>query len=135
MADPLPTGLSYDALLQLLPFSEASGIRYRYGIRIIDTNRFANLNVGAAIADNSGVDPSGTYLGSYALGRSSDIFNPADTMANLDASWGRTDGAPGLTAMLASPSAQLYYAWSHIALGFEQPTGLGSYLHGHSIWD
>jgi hypothetical protein len=60
-----------DGYICLLPFSEASGIRYRYGLRILDTNRMANLNTGApggeaGEADNF-ADTTGTYLTSYAL--------------------------------------------------------------------
>ena len=35
-----------DAFVQMLPFSEANGTRYRFGLRILDTSRMANLNAG-----------------------------------------------------------------------------------------
>ncbi len=74
VADPLPTvfpnpsGVSDtptdDAFIQLLPYSEASGIRYRFGVRIIDTSRMANINVGESnYISNYGL---GTYFTAYA---------------------------------------------------------------------
>ena len=112
-----------DAFVQLLPFSEASGIRYRYGIRIIDTNRMANVNVGAAAADTT-VDINGSYLGSYALAHP-DLFNNTggDAVVNLDATWGRVGIAGAAGNTLAPPIAglNLYQSWSRVILGFERP--------------
>ena len=67
--------MASDSYMYLLPFSDATGIRYRYGIRIIDTSGMANLNTGAP-ADNNGVagnggsnfpDIFGQYITSYGL--------------------------------------------------------------------
>jgi hypothetical protein len=71
-----------DAIVQLLPFSDASGVRYRFGIRIIDTNRMANLNVGmtypwAAITPN-GTEYNGTFANGYNLASPS-IFDGVNT--------------------------------------------------------
>lgn len=41
-------GGANDGAWYLLPFSTQNGIRYRYSVRILDTNRMANLNVGQA---------------------------------------------------------------------------------------
>jgi hypothetical protein len=62
-----PGSTAADAYISLLPFSEASGIRYRYGLRIIDTNRMANLNTGAPGDSASYPDATGAYLTSYSL--------------------------------------------------------------------
>ena len=64
-----PTPLD-DAFINLLPFSEASGIRYRFGVRIIDSNRMANLNTGSADdTSTTGAlsDTNGTFFTSMRL--------------------------------------------------------------------
>ncbi len=48
--DDPPTAIS-DSYINLLPFSESSGVRYRFGVRILDTSRMANLNTGATTDD------------------------------------------------------------------------------------
>lgn len=67
--DDPPTAMS-DAYIQLLPFSDVSGVRYRYGVRIIDTSRMANLNTGATddtVATGALSDKLGRYLTSLRL--------------------------------------------------------------------
>jgi hypothetical protein len=91
VADQVPSGADDDALVQLLPYSEANGTRYRYGIRILDTSRMENLNTGAIYLNS---DPAtltafrvaGTYNADYALNATT--FNTTDTAANLN-------GTPG----------------------------------------
>jgi hypothetical protein len=56
-----------DGYICLLPFSEATGIRYRYGLRILDTSRMANLNTGAPGDIGAYPDTFGTNLTSLAL--------------------------------------------------------------------
>jgi hypothetical protein len=80
----LDYGMPYDdALVQMLPFSEASGVRYRFGLRIIDTSRMANLNVGRVAPDPSSFLPNvnanspGTFNGDYVL-------NQPGTVSNVD---------------------------------------------------
>ena len=53
-----------DALINLLPFSDASGLRYRYGLRILDTSAMANLNVGDPTSSG---DAAGQYLTGFPL--------------------------------------------------------------------
>ncbi len=72
-----------DAFVQLLPFSEASGIRYRYGVRILDTNRMANLRIGVAMNSTLGVDAYGTFSNNFALGHLEAMLVP-DNAASLD---------------------------------------------------
>ncbi len=71
-----------DSYISLLPFSDASGIRYRYGLRIVDTSSMANLNVG--LPYNFSAPPGqaayGTFIGDYNLGSPS-ILNSGDNSA------------------------------------------------------
>jgi type II secretory pathway pseudopilin PulG len=64
--DDPPTAMA-DAYIQLLPFSEVTGVRYRYGVRIIDTSRMANLNTGATDDAAALTDTTGKYLTSLRL--------------------------------------------------------------------
>ncbi|HVX86527.1 MAG TPA: hypothetical protein VH253_17225 [Phycisphaerae bacterium] len=64
--DDPPTTIP-DALINLLPFSDGSGIRYRYGVRIIDTNRMANVNTGATDDSLALADTTGTNITSMRL--------------------------------------------------------------------
>src|SRR6185437_12029030 len=62
-----------DSPIGLLPFSEESGIRYRVGVRIVDTSAMANLNVGLAYdptSRNTGLWGGGSplLLGTYVDG-------------------------------------------------------------------
>lgn len=57
-----------DGIWHLLPFSSASGVRYRYALRIVDTNRFANLNTGVFWTPTlAAPDALGQYLLSVNL--------------------------------------------------------------------
>ena len=60
-----------DAVAHLLGYTSPRGERYRFGVRIIDLSRMADMNVGAPFAGPSGassVDPDGAFLTSYPLG-------------------------------------------------------------------
>jgi hypothetical protein len=92
---PAVSTAPFDALVQLLPYSDASGIRYRYGARVIDTGRMANLNTGLA-HDGSGVipDPFGVGANAVTLGL---LKNSTDILAKLDdkTAFGRNGPAAG----------------------------------------
>lgn len=79
LGSPVNVEVNFDALVQLLPFTDASGIRYRYGGRIIDSSRMANLNVGLAqdgsIRDTAGRAPNSYFLGSPLLIHGTDMAN------------------------------------------------------------
>jgi hypothetical protein len=94
-ADDPPTALS-DAYIQLLPFSDISGVRYRYGVRIIDTNRMANLNTGANDDAAALADASGSYLTSVRLAPKSDLAN-MDYNFNNYFSYGTGNNGDGVT--------------------------------------
>jgi len=134
--DPLApntvAGTNADAYINLLPFSEASGIRYRVGYRIIDTNRMANLNVsspGAVAGDYP--DATGTYLTSLMLAanfnnsQKANFFNALndhgasgiDKITNLDQAnigGGSRQGTSGATFALDS--------WQQQILRIEKPS-------------
>ena len=94
--DPLtsddPANTNPDAYINLLPFSDASGVRYRFGVRVIDTNRMANLNTGNPDDSLNATDPNGTWISSFRLAPASNYtgtnyFNaveatPADLQTN-----------------------------------------------------
>ncbi len=58
-----------DAVWNLLPYSDPNGTRYRYALRIIDTNSLANLNAGAVggLINNYGQYMDGTALDASAI--------------------------------------------------------------------
>jgi hypothetical protein len=64
--DDPPTPVA-DGYINLLPFSDVTGVRYRYGVRIIDTSRMANLNTGATDDTLAKQDTLGQYLTSLRL--------------------------------------------------------------------
>jgi hypothetical protein len=115
-----PTGIKYpvdpsvpsvpfaDSYLNMLPYSEASGVRYRIAQRIIDTSRMANLNVG--FAGNASPDALGTYLSSYPLGNPN-IMVTGDSAASLEG------GAAG-----RSPAANAPNVWTFQSLRLDFPS-------------
>jgi Tfp pilus assembly protein FimT len=134
--DDPPTGLS-DAYMDLLPFSDASGIRYRVSLRILDTNRMANLNTGST--DDTAIDPNGTYFSAVRLAPQSPwptpnayfhttataydsaspaVLLPADTPARLQSSLPANSGLgrAGLSGTYANYSAS---AWEGQVLRIE----------------
>lgn len=59
-----------DGIWYMLPINSASGIRYRYAVRIVDTSRMANLNTGwcgTPNPPNTTIDPFGQSLCSFQL--------------------------------------------------------------------
>jgi hypothetical protein len=142
-----------DAFVQLLPFSEASGTRYRFGIRIIDTSRMANLNVGMpynmggpsqgtytpAMAGPTVFENAGTFYNSYSISAPS-IFNPAATFTLADqpgSLWGTPSagnpGRLGAWATNATQTSYLDYYWGRAAFGFENPSAAGGTTYSHLV--
>ncbi len=108
-----------DSILNLLPFSDASGIRYRFGIRIVDTNRMANLNTGATEDGAATGDTFGTNIASLRLAPGSgftNYFKSTDTAANLHIATG------GLGRAGTSGSAFTLGTWESLVLGIENPS-------------
>ncbi|MCL2639898.1 MAG: hypothetical protein FWD53_03540, partial [Phycisphaerales bacterium] len=129
-----------DGRASLLPFSDGSGIRYRWGVRIIDTSRMLNLNTGSVEPPGANVlDRNGTYLTSIRLtgftgsGNSGDmpakenhnIFHSDDTAYYLHAPLNNSAmGRAGTEA--ASGPAENYdlerlEQWQSAVLQFEKP--------------
>ncbi len=137
-------GFQDDALVQMLPFSEANGTRYRFGIRIIDSSSMANLNVGNAIGFNSFGSLSNqqrswllndTYYNSYWLDDRNATFNndASPNMLNEFPSVGPNN--PGRWGMFNLPVVPLTvppasysadYTWSQILFRLENPFRAGS---------
>lgn len=99
----------------LLPFSTASGVRFRYALRILDTSRFANLNTGSVDATITANDTAGQFLTSVFLGQSS-IYQggAADNLANL-----HTANLNGVRGRGPSVTFDLQ-AWQNRVLGYER---------------
>ncbi len=55
-----------DSCWNLLPYSSPNGTRYRFAVRIMDTNSMLNLNVGQA--SGAAYNPGGQYFNGYGLG-------------------------------------------------------------------
>ncbi|MGN6369337.1 MAG: hypothetical protein ACTHN5_13845 [Phycisphaerae bacterium] len=83
-----------DSYINLLPFSDASGIRYRFGVRIIDTNRMANLNTGDPNDADAVTDTFGQYFTSMRLAPDPATGSyPPNTMPNYNY-YDLADGTP-----------------------------------------
>jgi hypothetical protein len=123
--------------MDLLPFSDASGIRYRVSLRILDTSRMANLNTGST--DDTAIDPNGTYFSAVRLAPqspwptpnayfrttatatdSTGTLLPADSPARLQSSLPANSGLgrAGLSGTYANYSAS---AWEREVLRIEKP--------------
>jgi hypothetical protein len=101
LAQDDPVTAVSDAYINLLPFSDVSGIRYRYGVRILDTSRMANVNTGATDDALAKTDLLGQYLTSLRLAPASDATNmlyTTDSYFNYGTSAANGDGT--LTASL-----------------------------------
>jgi|GEM_PF-2745584 len=99
----------------LLPFSTASGVRFRYALRILDTSRFANVNTGSVDATITANDTTGQFLTSVFLGQST-IFQggAADNIANVHSA--NLNGVRG-----RGPSVTFdLQGWQHRVLGYER---------------
>jgi hypothetical protein len=101
-----------DSYINLLPFSDASGVRYRFGVRILDTSRMANLNTGNP--NDSLTDATGTNLASIRLAPNvvtpTNYYNLADVAQTLQSS---RAGALNFTA---------FSVWEPIVLSIEKPS-------------
>jgi hypothetical protein len=132
VVDQVPA-IRYDSFVQLLPFSDANGTRYRFGLRIVDTSSMANLNAGL-VFDPAGLGVAsptannytnlsaifGTYANQYSL-TNSYIFNNADNgnanNIHLARKAGWNPGAP-------MSGAPLNYQWQYAQYHFENPYDL-----------
>jgi hypothetical protein len=123
-----PTSTVADSWIELLPFSEASGIRYRFGFRVIDTNRMLNLNVGSPDNFSAAADPTGSYIPSINLAAGqtptqlANLFSNTDTMANLHDTTRRATNrlGQGATAYAATPA--WLSSWQREILRMERPS-------------
>jgi hypothetical protein len=79
-----------DGYVYLLDFSGAGGVRYRYGVRVVDLCGMANLNSGGAFDANTAatLDPLGKYLSSYGLGAPSALSTARQGGATLPSTLG-----------------------------------------------
>jgi hypothetical protein len=90
--DDPPTANS-DAYINMLPFSDVTGVRYRYGLRILDTSRMANLNTGSVDDPASKGDTLGQYLTSLRLApATADMPYTTDNYFNVGTSNSNGDG-------------------------------------------
>ncbi len=107
-----------DSLIYLLPFSEASGVRYRYGARILDTSRMANINIGYP-----GVSPDvvGAHFNSYSICDPATFdAGPTYTGAAVDSPVNLETSRRGAWVVPATVPPQPYlYAWGRQAMLFE----------------
>ncbi len=126
---PAAVGGSLDGVFNLLPYSSASGVRYRYAVVVVDTNSMANLNVGdpysvgaATSKNNAQVAPDlyGQYLTGVPLCDPS-IFNT--TTMGTDAGAAILAGAYPNFGREGANSAKLgaYYpaVWQPYVMNFE----------------
>jgi hypothetical protein len=105
-----------DAVFWVADFSSASGVRYRYGVRVIDTNRMANLNTGNP---NNGLsDTAGQYLTGVNL-TANTIFAGEAKPLNLHSAPRPFGRLPGGTIQ----TLQDLYNWqNYYVLHLERPT-------------
>ncbi len=74
-----------DSCWNLLPYSSPNGTRYRFAVRIMDTNSMLNLNVGQATG--AAYNPGGQYFNGYGLGYAYDTStSPAYCTVNNNTS-------------------------------------------------
>jgi hypothetical protein len=150
VADPLPvvqwpdgtkSQASDDAFVQLLAFSEGNGTRYRYGLRILDTSRMANLNAGM-VYDMSAVTPlsqraMGTFNAGYSLA-SPTIFNSGSAFGPPDNPWS-LEGTPGATNTgrlgMWTPPVPIDYAWNWATHRMENPALLAAPILPYDLGD
>ncbi len=125
------TNMYKDAVWNMLPFSSSGGVRYRYAIRVIDTNRFANINTGQVqtVSDGSATEPLATEQGQTLISTwlaCPTIFSSSDTSFLLnynDNDTADTKGVRGRVQTIrdaggAFPTTLLN--WQNIVLGYER---------------
>ncbi|MCL2645999.1 MAG: hypothetical protein FWD61_03215 [Phycisphaerales bacterium] len=136
-----------DGYANLLTYSDASGIRYRYAIRIIDTNRMLNLNAGSTedpmITPTD--DPAGSCLNSIHLTGFSNMPSTHNVFSNTNNVTGgdiRTSlhittnstglGRIGVVTTINPNGPFSSQDWLNVMLRYEKPQ---SFLPGVAFFD
>ncbi|HUO06997.1 MAG TPA: hypothetical protein VM008_01590 [Phycisphaerae bacterium] len=101
--DPPNAVATGDAYMDMLPFSDASGVHYRYGVRILDTNRMANLNTGATDDIYALQDYSGAYPTSFRLAPNTATGSPH--FGFTSAAYFSSSDAPSSSSLHVSPGS------------------------------
>ena len=127
-----------DSSANLLAFSDGSGVRYRFGVRILDTSRAANLNFGATDDSAAIGDTQGAYLTSMRLAPASGpfstsdpYFNSGDTPGNLHY---RSTGV-GRAGLATNNQNFDLASWQSVAMRFERPQDGPSGLYNLALFD
>ena len=115
---------SRDAIWQMLPYSSPNGTRYRFAVRIIDSNSMLNLNAGSA---GGLVNSSGQYFNGTQL---DNLMASGDTAANIINGTAAVNGRAGSSsgtnyAALETSSANFLADWAHELLTYQAPAGAG----------
>src|SRR5262249_3255557 len=107
---------SNDGIWHLLSFSSGS-VRYRFSLRVVDTNRRLNLNTGNWGASDT--EKIGKYLTSPQL-NNSQVFNASDAANVANLQNGQSAGADPKGRGLASWGSNFKFdEWQSRALGYE----------------
>ena len=129
-----PQSGTIDGIWNLLPFSGAGGVRYRYSFRVIDTGRMANLNTGNW--DSSKTDTKGLYLTSVQL-NNSNIFNSSDSATLLHTANGGAQGLQGRGYRIPGGEVYALDEWQSRVLGFERfgvNPAVAAYSQPSALW-
>ncbi len=115
---------SRDAIWEMLPYSSPNGTRYRFAVRIIDSNSMLNLNAGSA---GGLVNSSGQYFNGAQL---DNFLASGDTAANIINGTAAVNGRAGNSsganyAALETSSANFLADWAHELLTYQAPAGVG----------
>ena len=118
-----------DAIWEMLPYSSPNGTRYRFAVRIIDSNSMLNLNAGSAA---NTTNPSGYYFNGAALngfyysgGTLTSLLVSPDSITNIAnggtvnsvAIVGRGGGAAGSPVVAATNLP----VWANELLTYQSP--------------
>ncbi|NNM88124.1 MAG: hypothetical protein HKL95_06360 [Phycisphaerae bacterium] len=127
--NPGSSGSSYpygsrDAIWEMLPYSSPNGTRYRFAVRIIDTNSMLNLNAGSAggITNTSGQYFNGMQLeGAMATADVSAGYTPYIINGNS----GSANGRAGTASALDTPGTNFLAAWANELFTYQVPQTSG----------
>ena len=113
-----------DAIWEMLPYSSPNGTRYRFAVRIINSNSMLNLNAGSVVGITN---PSGQYFNGAQL---DGLMVSGDTAANIINGNGTINGRAGSTtgtnyATLKTTSSSFLPAWADELLTYQAPAGAG----------